>query len=338
MTAISSTPALAEWQLVPARVARLLPVAAELRHAHDKAAAATGLLQLAAVSWNPETAQVFVHTAQPQTEYTKKAYAEKLNGTVIFLTTAPSAESVVVKLAETWFPQVGAAWHGANKMLGGPTPLSNAIVSGLALGGLGYGAGALIENLFPERYIERGQLRKPLAALGGLGGLGIGAMNAEALAKIPELNKSFWQAWLTNTDKTKIPEPVKAANFALHSNIQAPTIKVDAFNRAVWADASRGFDQTGIVGDGGFTAPRVAAATTGIVSGVAAQSRSSIISPAHVITGLASAGVGLATASLAGRTIGALAGLTPHAQEKIQDLGLWGGMLNSVIPPLFAGR
>lgn len=326
-----------DWRSVPARVSRLLPVAAELRAAHDKAAAATGLLQLASVSWNPETAQVFVHTAHKQSNNLKRAYAATLGGDAEFVETLPDVKNVVIKFAsKAWFPSVGEAWHGANKMLGGPTPLSNAIVSGLVLGGLGYGTGSLIENLFPERFLERGQLRKPMAMLGALGGLGIGASNAQAIANYPGLDKNFWQSWLVNTSKT--PEQIKAANFATNTNLRAPIIKVDPFNRAVWADASRGFDQTGIIDSVGTTVPSVAAATTGIVSGIASQVRSPIISPAHIITGLASAGVGLATASLAGRTIGALAGLTPAAQEKIQDLGLWGGMLNSVIPPVFGAR
>jgi hypothetical protein len=59
-------------------------------------------------------------------------------------------------------------------------------------------------------------------------------------------------------------------------------------------------------------------------------------------TGLGGAGGyvgdGLTTTNLAGRTLGALAGLTPAAQEKVQDLGLWGGMLNTVIPPIFGSR
>lgn len=325
-----------DWQAVPARVVQLLPAAAALREAHDKAASATGLLPLASVSWDPETAQVTVHTAQPQSAYTKKAYAEKLGGAVTFSTDAPDPALVVVKLANALLPSPGQAWQGANKMLGGPTPLSHAIVSGLALGGLGYGVGTVAENLFPERFVERGQLRKPLALLGALGGLGIGASNAQALSKYPGLDKTFWQSWLVNTDKT--PGTVKAANFQTNTNLRSPIIKVDPFNRAVWADASRGFDQTGIIDSVGTTAPSVAAATTGMLSGFAAQARSPVISPAHVITGLVSAGVGLATANLAGRTLGALAGLTPAAQEKVQDLGLWGGMLNTVIPPIFGSR
>lgn len=328
---------IAEWRSVPLRVLKLLPAATNLRAAHDKAASATGLLPLASVSWDPVTARVLVHTKYAVSGRLQQSYVNKLGKSAEFVTTPPDPNFVVVKLANNaWFPSVGAAWHGANRMLGGPSPLSNAIVSGLALSGLGYGAGTLIENIFPEEYLERGNIRKPLAALGALSGLGIGASNAEALSNMPELNKNFWQAWLVNTDKS--PPVVKAANFQTNTNLGAPTIKVDAFNRAVWADASSGFSQNGIIEGGGFTPSPVAAATTGIVSGVAAQARSPIISPAHVITGLASAGVGLATASLAGRTIGALAGLTPAAQSKIQDIGLWGGMLNAVIPPVFGAR
>jgi hypothetical protein len=50
----------------------------------------------------------------------------------------------------------------------------------------------------------------------------------------------------------------------------------------------------------------------------------------HFVRGLATAGVDLATARVAGSVLGALGGLTPEAQNKIQDMGLWGGLIRGV--------
>ena len=56
-----------------------------------------------------------------------------------------------------------------------------------------------------------------------------------------------------------------------------------------------------------------------------------MLSPAHFVRGLATAGVDLATARIVGGTLGALGGLTPVAQEKLQDVGLWGGLIRGAI-------
>ena len=128
--------------------------------------------------------------------------------------------------------------------------------------------------------------------------------------------------------------------------LYADSIPVDAFNNAVWNDVRKDRQAAtlnpygtrspwGTNEQGMHTPPAVGAATTGIIAGIGAQSGANIISPMDVIRGLVSAGVGLATANVAGRTLGALAGLTPAAQEKVQDMGLWAGLLTSVIPPLF---
>ena len=83
------------------------------------------------------------------------------------------------------------------------------------------------------------------------------------------------------------------------------------------------------------TPPQVAAATTAITSGVAQQLGSSLISVDSLVRGVAGAAGGLAAATLAGKAIGALAGLTPQAQDKLQDAGIFAGILTAVIPPLF---
>ena len=343
MTANAPQFAMEEWQQVPLCVAALLPAAIALRTAHNKAASDLGLLPLATVSWHPAAQRIVVHTRQEQSVYMKKAYAVKLAAACeIEFSTAVPTTGILVKIAGPILHGIGNAWSSANSALGGPTPLSHAVVSGLALGGLGYGVGTLAEQVIPERMLEQGKLRGTLATLGLLGGAGIGALEAGTTSN--KLDQGFWRSWLTsNLTPIKQNMAGKKANAFFPdidrenmTGLGAPVIKVDAFNRAVWADARTGYDQTGMVDR--HTSPQIAAATTGIMSGIASQARSSIISPSTVINGLASAGVGMVTANIAGRTLGALAGLSPHAQEKIQDIGLWGGMLHAVIPPLFGQR
>jgi hypothetical protein len=285
------------------------------------------------VSWQPEANKIVVSTLAPLSARVKTAYANSLGAECgIEFTTKPLDITAGIVVKEASFAKnIGAGWSVANRALGGPTPLSNAIVSGLMLGGLGYGAGTLAENLIPEHYLDRGRLRKPLGIAGLLAGLGVGHIGALGTSKA--LDQGYMRSWVTN-NKTPVPQQ-KAAAFS-NTGLYAPTIPVDAFNRAVWSDASMGYSQAGIVG--GHTSPQVAAATTGIMQGVAAQVRSPIVSPANVINTLASAGVGLATAHVAGRTLGALAGLTPAAQNKLQDVGMWAGVLHSVIPPIFGAR
>jgi hypothetical protein len=332
-----------EWQQVAPHVDVLLPAAMALHAAHNKTASKLGLLPLASVSWHPEEQRIVVYTPKPQSEYTKSAYVKNLGvACAVVFVTAPPTSGILVKAASGFLPAVGSAWRGANAALGGPTPLSHAIVSGLALGGLGYGTGAIAEQLIPERMLEQGRLRKTLGLAGLLAGGGIGAVEAGTTAR--ELDQGFFKSFVTD-NRTPIP-PKKAeydvgkkANAFFPDNmhgLRAPTIKVDAFNRAIWADARTGYNHTGIID--GYTSPQVAAAATGIMSGISRQAGSSIISPATVVNSLASAGVGLITANVAGRALGALAGLSPFAQEKLQDAGLWGGMMHTIIPPLFGGR
>jgi hypothetical protein len=322
-----------DWQTVPDRVAILFPAALVLRAAHNKVASATGILPIATVSWHPEENKIVISTPEKLSTRIKTAYANSLNAScgIEFSTADPDITTAIVVKQASFAKAIGTGWSAANKALGGPTPLSNALVSGLVLGGLGYGAGTLAENIIPEHYLDRGRIRKPLGIVGLLAGLGVGHLGARGTAKA--LNQGYLKSWITNNN-TPIPPPKTAA--ASSTGLFAPTIPVDAFNRAIWADASSGYNQTGIVA--GHTSPQIAAATTGIMRGVAAQTRSPIVSPANVINTLASAGVGLATAHVAGRTLGALAGLTPPAQSKLQDMGLWAGMLHSVIPPLFGAN
>lgn len=350
---------LPDWERVPTCVAGFVPVARKIYQCHTKVASDLGLVAHTAVTWLPERSSIFVYApfsvADDMQDAYKVAMFADLAPKVYFVSphAQPNWNAEVLIKKGAMFPGVSNAWNFANNALGGSRPLSNALVSGLALSGLGYGAGTVMENLFPERYVERGKLRRTLAMTGALGGLGLGAANAYANARAT--GNPYWKGWVvpnnaqphgipTAPQQAAQPPEIKVGNAAGMFGLYAPSIPVDAFNRVVWNDVRKGmsnqynpYGSKSPWGDNSqpmHTPPQLAAATTGIISGLGAAQNSAIISPATVVSGLASAGVGLATAHLAGRTLGALAGLTPAAQEKLQDMGMWAGMLHAIVPPV----
>jgi hypothetical protein len=343
---------LAAWQTVPNRVAALLPQALQLKEAHVQAALKSNIFGVSAATWLPESCALKIYVAPEVWGQTKEAYAQNFSGRVsVQLADGPhdSTREIIIKVA-AWpkltdaFKLPGMAANAMHSATGGPTPLSNAIVSGLALSGLGYGGGMLAENLFPERYMERGKLRRTLGLLGlgagGVFGAGLAAANQRALGG------TYWQNWLVPSTLKTGPE--KIANFPPpdlagmiehpgapgNSGLMQPSIDVQRMNNAIWNDARRGFHN-------GFqlhTPPAYAAATSGLMTGISTGLRSPIIRPVDIINGIASAGVGLATATVAGRALSALAGMTPAAQNTLQDMGLWGGMMHAIVPAMFGAR
>jgi len=348
------------WQHVPGRVAELLPLAVEAQHVHTKAATVAAFLH-GPVTWQPGTTTltVYVPAAPPAAVATKYAAALGAWSAVIKDTPQPEpdpATEILIKQAA--LPVLGKTVDFTQKALGGPNPLTNTLVASLLAGGLGYGTGTILENLFPERYLERGVLRKNLGILGALGGGSLGAMNAWSNARGSMTTDDFYSApvrnffrgYLIPNDRTPLlagrqarprsilTEPTKVAMFDAmpqfdtfnSSGLLTPRIPVQQFNQAVWHDAQRGLRH----GFQNHTPPAYAAATTGMLSGLSAGTRSPVIRPIDVIQGIASAGVGLATANVAGRALSALAGLTPAGQEKLQDLGLFGGMMHAIAPAI----
>lgn len=326
------------WAGVPNVVAALVENGLKLRAAYEKTAAANGDLLGSVLTWHVHDDVLCVYrlkaaTAPPSNRIRYIAARER----------QPDVEHEVI-LKQAAIPGLSHVYNVLNRIPTiTPTPLSNAVASSVLLGGLGYGTGALLENLFPESYLQRGKLRRNLALTGALGGVGLGAMNAYATSK--KLRQGFWPSLVTpnNTPVQEYPgAPEKQSlhdmfrsnvgGFGINSTPQlySPIVSVPQFNQTTWNDA-RNYMNTG---NSMYTPPQYAAVATGLMSGAAAAQNSPIIRPVDVIRTIASAGVGLATANMAGRALSAMAGLTPAGQEKLQDLGLWGGMLHSVISPL----
>ena len=120
------------------------------------------------------------------------------------------------------------------------------------------------------------------------------------------------------------------------------SIPVDAFNQVVWNDVRNPPNPFGTRSPWGDnsqpmgTPPYAAAATSGLLAGAAQASQSGVVSPWQVGTAAAlGAGKGWATGLAAGRVLGVLAGLKPSAQQKLQDVGIWGGLITGVANALF---
>jgi hypothetical protein len=334
------------WEAVPARVAELLPAAARARVAHEKAALAADILPLAVATWMAECNTITLWTKAPLPEKNAAIYREHL-GDYGFVRNcqAPNLEREIL-IKQAALPGAKHVFELGNAALGGPTPLSNGIVSALMLGGLGYGTGALAERLFPERARRRGRLSKTLGLLGAGTGLGVGALNAYANAQA--LKRPYLKSLITSND-TPVVYPFEKESYVVNYGfnpanpmvpdavgINQPTISVPQFNTALWRDVHKGMiDPYGPFGQ--HTPPPLAAAATGLMSGISTGLQSPMIRPIDVVRGFASAGVGMATANVAGRTLSALAVLPPATQHKLQDLGLWGGMMHAAMPPLFRG-
>jgi hypothetical protein len=333
-----------DWQRVPARVAELLPCAHAVKVAHEQAGAATHVLSHTVAAWNPTTNAVTLYSPIEIAADAREKYAAVMAergyscaAHLLSSATPDFAQQVVVKRGSL-VPGLPAVWNTGNTLMAGPSPLSNGIMTGLLAGGTGYGAGMLAEQLFPERYIERGKLRRTLGLLGALSGAAVAGLGGYANARA--LRTSFPRGLITNNNtavvypyEKKMQEREKSSMFpgqppALYS----PIVSVPQFNQAAWQDVNRGMRAGNF---SNYTPPAYAAATTGLMSGISTSMQSPIIRPIDVIHGIASAGVGLATATLAGKALSAMAGLTPAGQAKLQDLGLWGGMMHAVVPSLF---
>lgn len=384
LVAMSAAIELAAWEAVPGRVRELYKqadaVAKAIRSAIKGLDAMPGYGN---VFWHPDKKMAWVVLGDSDEQPIYEQWFNKLKAIPGIdevkgeaETGPPDRENWVFIKRSASLGFLGQPWTAANKMLGGPSPLSASIVGGLVTGGLGYGAGYLMENLFPDRHLERGRLRKTL----GLAGLGVGASyglwkgtanarNAAAAGQplgavgamttpdeqvpLKEVTAGLRELAVSLAEIKLRPEFYKAAyggvaemSAAQSGGMLTDTIPVDAFNRAVWNDVRKGVtaarnpfgtrDPFGTNDQPMHTPPQLGAATTGLMSGISAMhGDAQMLSPYDLVRGMASAGVGLATANIAGRALGALAGLSPQAQETLQNTGAFAGMLSTIVPAIF---
>lgn len=205
-----------------------------------------------------------------------------------------------------------------NANWGGPRPVTNLLI-GAGLGSLGgWGVGRLAEQFLPERYFDKDAVRRRAMILGAAMGAAPAAWQASHNIRETGDPMSVFEQW----------PPTKAGAEAWQNGGQDmfdPVIHRDMFNRAIWADP--------------YTPPRLQGATAGMIEAASAiNNGADLISPWQVARIAVGAGAGLVSGVIAGKALGMLAGLTPEAQQKIQNLGIWAGVLRSVVPTALGMR
>lgn len=265
-----------------------------------------------------------------------------LNRPWILVKSATTISSVAGPMAQAFAIKPS----GFTDAIGGATPLASMIAGGALTAGLGYGAGALAETFAPEVF-EKGKLRKRLAVLGGalgalpgaaLGGVGMSnwddpsnpdrhssSFNSFIRPNVLFGNSSLKQASdsLSDIQPQISDEMKKAADFFGNSDsLYLAPIPVDAFNRVIMGDP--------------FSSSNMQAATMGIVGAAnTLNGGSGFITPMDIAKIGIGMGAGYAQATIGGKVLGALAGLTPQAQRTLQNAGIMAGAIKTIVPGLF---
>lgn len=384
------------WQQVPELVKVRYKEAADIKRTISRIAKhLPSQPDYGTVFWHPESKAVWVVLGDSDTQQTHQRWSNAMraiNGVQSVRTEAeygpyrdPSWIRVKESAALSW---LNLPYRAAGSITGGPSPLSNALVSSLLGAGTGYAAGTIAENLLPQKLVERGTLRRNLAMLGGAGGAALHVpefvanvgINQKATGQQHLLrsmlgeqyqqmspNELDWRNHYLGGQKQSMWKemrdicaqlPTPSRRFLLSSelftkfgmqtgiagtgSVPLQPVPVDSFNQAIWNDVHNGLQssQANPYGtrspysdnsDGFHTPPVHAAAATGLVSGIQQMyGNASLLSPQHFISGLANAGVDVATARIAGGVLGALGGLTPDAQQTLQTMGLWSGLIRGV--------
>ncbi len=331
------------WRQVPQRVAAMMKVAGDVKAQVQKAMMDLDVADpgYGTVYWHPKRNNLWAVLSDSDEQDTHDAWWAALskipgiNKVITESEVGPSGEHADewIRIKKAQFSKYATLnpFALAGKPFGGPTALTNTITGALIGGGLGYGGGKLMEMLSPEKYVERGRLSKNLAlagaVLGGMPGMLQGAGNAgiNSRAGDPRLYRSFMQpseAQKVAPNETALRKHIlgkeAAAGMSGFGDDRLGTINVDRFNNVIWHDP--------------YSPPAVNAAAAGIVSGVQQQyGGASVLTPRHFIKGLAAAGVDYATATVAGGVLGALGGLKPEAQQTLQQMGLWSGLIRGSI-------
>lgn len=270
---------IALWQAVPSLVATRYKEASHLRRSVKKLTKYLPLTNKSygQVYWNPENASMAVVLAPEESEQTHQKWHNTLRAIrgVQSVQTLPGhgvsdqPNWVQIKTADAleWMRK---PYQMAGKLTGGPSPMSNALVSALLGAGLGYGGGVVAEQFLPDRYFNKGRLRRNLAMMGAAGGaaahlptgLANMALNRRATGSSQPF-KSFFGSeaaqsispedlnWPNEFDKTTNRKYVQACvKFAEQMfpdtgyngsrSVPLRPVPVDAFNQAIWNDVHNG--------------------------------------------------------------------------------------------------
>lgn len=250
--------------------------------------------------------------------------------------------------------------------LGGPTPLSGMLASGLIGAGLGYGTGWLGEQLLPRKW-QRGRLRKSLATAGALIGAAPGlamvadnvrqgrGWNSDAILGYPNDSRAMHYSPVTGDGEANpefdpniphVPYDFKAAELALPDSPtyqklavsrtgfeldRLPAIDLDRFNRTIYHDP--------------FVAPRLSPAVQAAASGLLESSHQygdnrgpRWVRPSDIARISAGMGSGYLSGALVGKTLGFLMGMPESTQQTLKQTGMWAGIVANAVPIAFGWR
>lgn len=286
------------------------------------------------VALQPDSSEVCVGLPKRTPNKQANAIADKFpEAMVVSSDLAPNGYGVVpwilVKRAEdpvlSTVAQL-ARWQPsqADEVIGGPNPLQATLASGLLGAGVGYGLGTIGEQLLPERSFRRGVLRRNAALLGGGLAAVPGLMWALANYQSHPRHQGQLQAVVDSWPHGPLPPDLvpppqgKVASEGLAGAATLPSIPVDTFGRVIWQDPN--------------TPMSIRAATNGLLDTAAYMTGRNTLSPwdiAKITT------TGAVNGLIVGKTLGALAGLKPEAQDTLQRVGIWGSLLTAVIPNAF---
>jgi len=320
------------------------------------------------VFWNPDEKTVWIVSADWDTNEDIGQYRDALTKVPGVGEVRIEAEGFPPDAEES--PWVKVAYSvAANKILealqfapstsgipNSPGPLQSMLAGGMLGAGLGYGVGAVGEQLLPRDW-KRRRMSRTLAILGGLAGAAPGGLwMAHNYANEKPLNA----ASLFNTPppindppskgiQSRAAPPAKAAaeedsddegdgrsderaseRSYGSSGYDFPPVRVNEFNHVIWND------------------PRVSdpipyalqAAGSGLVAGAAYDSprgRSPLVTPADIARIAVGMGTGYASGALVGKGLSLLFGLPQSTQERLKNVGLFAGVLKTLIPVAFGG-
>lgn len=341
------------WRAFPAKIAaavtQLAPLAADLRKLPE-------LANVPAVFFHPEQGVLRAWTkdaAWTPPPAVRDCPALRAYPWLVSTELPPDIlDYRLLKLAQTGYMKpVADAWQAAALPLGGTHPLATMLLGGLLASGVGYAGGKVLDAVLPEEYFDKGVAPLGLAALGGALGAAPGA--AYGLLKYrtnPKTGLPFSHQGAGWTSTYPWPRPwpwasAKKAGVGNTGNLLTKTIPVDAFNRVVWNDVRAVPNPFGTKDRWGdneqplHTPAPVAAATTGLLSGTAALlGNATHVSPFDVALTAANTGLqGWTYGLAAGKVLGTMAGLKPDYQRKLQQAGIWGGLLTGTVKALFGG-
>lgn len=224
----------------------------------------------------------------------------------------------------------------------GGKPVAAVVASSLLGTGLGYGTGALLENILPGWARQPGKLRKNLAIGGGLAGLAAGSVPGLVNKTMGRRfnDPTLWNRFPNQLEQVNVPERAQkfaaayaekcATTIGTLGASDEPLVEVDELGRVVW---------------GAKLSPELKAMTMGAAYGASripdANALTGTITPHQlgmfgVMTGAAGGGLkGYLTGRAVGIGLGALTGMPQPAQDTLARTGLAAGVISNLVPRLF---